>query len=178
MKSIMDNCIAYYSLEREELMIETVILFSALSTAIAGIVSGIQRVLKKKQGVNLMIDLGSGKKYEVNSKDLTQNQIADLLKHISDDVQPKKTTQNNQEGNVQLDVMLLIIPGIIALAFATTFIYLLIQHQGDAGYKTPDELRTAMTTIIGYYFGIGASTALNKGQTVTPEELAKAIAER
>ncbi|MGA2939222.1 MAG: hypothetical protein ABSF52_19290 [Syntrophobacteraceae bacterium] len=71
----------------------------------------------------------------------------------------------NLKGHVAVEALLLIVPGIIALMFAGTFVYLLIANQGDPNYSTPKELTAAMTTIIGYYFGIGASHAIRAKQS-------------
>jgi len=81
------------------------------------------------------------------------------------------TSNSKEKGSIVLEVLLLVIPGIIALLFASTFIYLLVENKGNPNYQTPGELRSAMTTIIGYYFGIGAATAVSKGKKVTIEEL-------
>ena len=55
--------------------------------------------------------------------------------------------------------------------FAGTFVYLLIKNSASPTYATPTELTTAMTAIIGYYFGVGASSAFRAGKTVTEERV-------
>ncbi len=60
-------------------------------------------------------------------------------------------------GYVSVEALLLIVSGIIALMFAGTFVCLLIANQGNPNDSTPKELTAAMTTIIGYYFGIGTN---------------------
>ncbi len=72
---------------------------------------------------------------------------------------------NNLKGYVTAEALLVIVPGIIALLFAGTFVYLLIANQGNPNYSTPTELSAAMTTIIGYYFGIGTSKAIRAKQS-------------
>ena len=71
----------------------------------------------------------------------------------------------NLSGYVAVEALLLIVPGIIALMFAGTFVYLLIANQENPNYSTPKELTAAMTTIIGYYFGIGTSSAIRANQS-------------
>jgi hypothetical protein len=84
-----------------------------------------------------------------------------------------KTSRNKigQEGYAGVEALLLIVPGIIALLFAGTFVYLLIHNQGNPNYSTPKELGAAMTTIIGYYFGVGAASAINKSKAISVDEL-------
>jgi len=61
------------------------------------------------------------------------------------------------------EVCLNLTPAIIAILLALTMVFLLIAHRDTADYKTPDELRNALTVIIGYYFGRGVSGATSSG---------------
>ena len=50
--------------------------------------------------------------------------------------------------------MLYGVPAIIELTFTFALVYLLIANQSVLNYQTPEILKTGITTIIGYYFGV------------------------
>ena len=59
--------------------------------------------------------------------------------------------------------LLCVVPGLIALLFAATFAYLLIANNQTPNYTVPKELDSAIKVIIGYLFGVGASSKANEG---------------
>ena len=176
------------------MVVETILVVGAVTAGIAGIFSGIKRVFFKKEtdfkiklhsdGPKVDLDMAALDKY----LDTLTNEQAQMLEQLSkamerleklsEDRKPPSGHNSKEEGKILLDVLLLIVPGIIALGFAGTFIYLLIQNQDKPDYSTPKELQGAMTTIIGYYFGLGAATAMDKGQVVSAEDIAKALQNR
>ena len=94
------------------------------------------------------------------------------------DFEVKKTKKNDERGFILSDLFLYFVPGVIALLFAGTFVYLLISNQATPEYTTPKELSSAMTMIIGYFFGVGVSSAANKGKTLTEEDIKGLLATR
>lgn len=57
------------------------------------------------------------------------------------------------------DFVLLIVPAIIALAMVAASIYLMIWTDKEI----PAFLVNSMTTILGYYFGVGVASTANNG---------------
>jgi hypothetical protein len=156
-------------------------LFS-FSVAVIAALLGIAAILgfslgfrKRYRKSNISIRMHTGQKYEL-PPDIPKEDLDRLIEKISSDseiviTKPKKNTLTDDAGIVLIDFFLFIVPAIIALLFAGTFAYLLIAHQNNPDYATPKELSAAMTTIIGYFFGVGATTAANKGKTLTMEEI-------
>ncbi len=162
-------------------------MVAALLSSIAGIVgitAGIKSWLDRQLRPLTKI------KFEVKGESIEVAGLSDeQIKKIVSDIAALSDTMKNQKlgeskgpprpdpesGLVSVEALLLIVPGVIALMFAGTFIYLIIANQANPGYSTPKELGAAMTTIIGYYFGVGASTAINKSKTVSLEELSQQL---
>jgi hypothetical protein len=152
--------------------IEFLLAAAAASAGLSSIIAGISRFFsRKKKEVDITIEFKDGTKVKLKSDDVTPEQIQTILDSFAEDPKSTPPPRSPESGAVVLDLLLLVIPGIIALLFAGTFIYLLLQHQGNPEYSTPQELQSALTTIIGYYFGLGASTALNSGSTVSEGQL-------
>jgi hypothetical protein len=159
------------------------IITTALSgiMGLIGVIVGIKNWVRPKQKMKFKIEIDdkivdlSEVKSELE-KELILKVLGDT-KSAGASLKADKTLGKkvNQEGYADIEALLLVVPGIIAILFAGTFIYLLIHNQGNPDYSTPKELGAAMTTIIGYYFGIGASSAINKSKTVSVEELIKQL---
>lgn len=151
-------------------------------TAIVGI-SGVLKTIidlfiKKKRDISKITIQGkNGDKIEIPA-DIPVKDIEKLLRKVSaidiDDILKYDKTKN-EEGFVISEFFLYFVPGVIALLFAGTFIYLIVSHQQDPNYTTPKELSSAMTMIIGYFFGIGVSSAANKGKTLTENDIKRII---
>jgi hypothetical protein len=148
--------------------IEFLLAFGVISAGISGIIAGIKRLFRKKK---VTVELKDGTKVELKSDQVTPEQIQVILDSLADRPKTSGVPRSTESGTVVLEILLLVIPGIIALLFAGAFIYLLLQNQGNPNYSTPEELRGAMTTIIGYYFGLGAAKALNSVDTVSASQL-------
>lgn len=58
------------------------------------------------------------------------------------------------------DFVLLVVPAIIALAMVGTSVYLMVWTDKEI----PAFLVNSMTTILGYYFGIGVNSNLSNGK--------------
>jgi len=148
--------------------------------AVLGILLWASRWLAREKKSEFTIET-DGQKIEIPS-DLSAEELRKLLEIIKES--PKGTKKKEQSatssesGFVTTEFLLFVVPGVIALLFAGTFIYLLVANQNTPNYATPKELSAALTTILGYYFGVGASTAANKGKTVSARDVKKLIAER
>jgi hypothetical protein len=159
-------------------MFDFLLVGMSLILGIAGIVVGIvKRFVSRK--VNRIIIQSEDERINIpaniSKEDLEK--LREKLKEIEiGEIELKKDVSKNS-GLIKIDFLILVVPGIIALLFAGTFIYLIVSHQDTPNYTTPKELGAAMTTIIGYYFGIGASAAVNKGKTLSLEEIKKLIGE-
>jgi hypothetical protein len=70
------------------------------------------------------------------------------------DIEEKR---NKELGFIDQDFLLYAVPAIIALSFTFAIVYLLISNQSIANYQTPEILKTGITTIIGYYFGVAVN---------------------
>lgn len=148
----------------------TVMLVSSIA-GLLGLIKGVYTWLQRNNQVTITVQLDSGRKYEINTSQVSKEDIEKLLLRLTEPSETKSTPASKETGSVLAEVLLLIIPGLIALMLAGTFIYLLIVNQVTPNYSTPKELGAAMTTIMGYYFGLGASAAANKGQVLSPEEV-------
>lgn len=151
--------------------LEVLLAVGAASAGISGIIAGFKRLFRKKSDVKVTIELKDGTKLELKSDEVKPEQIQVILDSLADRPKTVEASRSTERGTVVLDILLLVIPGFIALLFAGTFVYLLLQNQGNPSYSTPEELRGAMTTIIGYCFGLGAATAVNSGNTVSEDRL-------
>ncbi len=160
-------------------MIETILLVAvSVVTGVIGVILGMKSYLKPvRKNRELRIEIGDRAIDLSKMNNLDINKILESIEKIQADKQENADAHRRQAGYVSVEALLLIVPGIIALMFAGTFIYLLIANQGNPNYSTPKELTAAMTTIIGYYFGIGASTAIRKSKTITPEDFKKLISQ-
>ncbi|MFZ2725279.1 MAG: hypothetical protein WAX77_03405 [Methylococcaceae bacterium] len=156
------------------------IAIAIISTIVSSfsLVQGIKKFKHRKESSvsEIKIKLKTGDIYEINTNNLSIKDIEEIILQLAkEDIEKNIEPVNSKEtGNILLEVLLLIIPAIIALLFAVTFVYLLVKNEANQQYATPKELQAAMTTILGYYFGIGASSAVNKGKILSPEEI-KAI---
>lgn len=81
------------------------------------------------------------------------------------------TGHRKDKSKVTSEILVLFVPAIIALLFAGTLAYLVIANQDHAEYIPPESLRNAISIIIGYYFGVGASTLLPKTKTLSEDEV-------
>jgi len=52
--------------------------------------------------------------------------------------------------------VLLVVPAIIALSMVAAAIFIMVVHPDQ---KIPDFMVNSLTTILGYYFGVGVSKA-------------------
>ena len=60
----------------------------------------------------------------------------------------------DEAGALDREFLTFVVPAIIAIAITFTVIYLLVAHQADPNYSVPEELKSALGIILGYYFGI------------------------
>lgn len=160
--------------------LDDIALLSAVG--VSGLVSVIVGITKtyfsRKAEHHIKIQMGDGKILEIDRSRTSNDEIEKLLDLLAETESPKEkksTFTSKESGGVLSEVLLLIIPGIIALMLAGTFIYLLIANQSIPNYSTPKELGGAMTTIMGYYFGLGASSVANKSEVLTHEQVKKLI---
>lgn len=160
--------------------IEVILASATTLLGFIGIVIGLRLFLSRKgRSISIKVKIGDTI-VEVNG--VKKEDVSKVLEKLTliEQAEPEKKVRkdNGQEGYASVEALLLIVPGIIALLFAGTFIYLIITNQGNPNYSTPKELSAAMTTIIGYYFGIGASSAINKGKIISIEEWEKSHKEK
>ncbi len=135
-----------------------------------------KRFFRRKKDKTITIKMENGSKYEIPS-DLPGEDFKKLLIKLKslENTEAKKAKKNNEAGFVSNDILVYIVPAIIAILFAVTFLYLIITNQGKPNYSVPKELSSAMTIIIGYFFGIGAANATNKGKTLSRDEINELI---
>jgi len=144
---------------------EIAVALISIVVSIAGIAKGLRTWFDgNDKKVCIEVD---GMKFAVG--EMRPETVEELMKVLT---KPPATTNKSPEGGFVLaEVLLFLVPGIIAVLFAAAFVYLAIANQNVPNYATPKELTAAMTTIIGYYFGVGASAAASKSNTVTVNEL-------
>ncbi|MCP4976248.1 MAG: hypothetical protein GY931_08820, partial [Maribacter sp.] len=85
----------------------------------------------------------------------------DVVGELEETVSTRK-----EDGFISREFLMYGVPAIIALTFTFALVYLLISNQNSASYQTPEILKTGITTIIGYYFGV----AVNDGPTKNIKE--------
>jgi hypothetical protein len=155
-------------------------------TAILGLSSVLKSIFnlkgKRKAKGSISINFKDGHRIEVPS-DIPHEDLEKLINRLKEteskdlgaSIVGVKQKEKNEGGFVTSEFLMYFVPGVIAIAFAGTFIYLIISHQDTAGYNIPKELSSAMATIIGYFFGVGVSNATNKGQQLSAEDIQKLI---
>ena len=157
--------------------IDIVLAITSSVIGITGIVKAVSEFLQSKKGKSsIKISISEGNRIEIpgNTSPEEIEKLIEKLQQIDNiEVELKKDALNNEKGFILSEVFLYLVPGIIALLFSGTFIYLIVNHQDKPNYTTPKELSSAMTMIIGYFFGVGAAAASNKGKTLTPDEIKK-----
>lgn len=157
------------------------IITAALSFVIGilGILIGVKNLIssKRKKKIRLKIDDKIIDISEVEKELILKVLKSSRVKKRPHTIGKTSSKKLSQEGYAGVEALLLIVPGIIALLFAITFVYLLIHNQENPTYSTPKELGAAMTTIIGYYFGVGASSAINKSKTISAEALNRELSQ-
>jgi len=130
------------------------------------------RMKRKKKQLYTIKDLEKLKK-------ILQSEITSLDRKIHDQIKTKNMKPHKEyrkeHGFFISDFFLYFVPGIIALLFAGTFVYLVVQNQENPNYSAPKELGSAMTMIIGYFFGMGVSSVANKGNTLTEEDVKRLV---
>ena len=158
-------------------------------TAVAGIASvlkGILGFLRKREKLpSIRIKTESGHQFEVPS-DISHEDLSKLINKLTESdkkdlgasIVGVKKDEKNEGGFVTSEFLMYFVPGIIAIAFAGTFIYLLIAHQDVDGYSIPKELSSSMATILGYFFGVGVSNAANKSDQLSAEDIQQLIADQ
>jgi len=155
-------------------------IFAAVLVGLMGVFTLIfnlkERFFKRKKDKIITIKMRNGSKYEIPS-DLPEEDFKKLFIKLKslENTDVKKVQKNNEAGLVSNDFLVYIVPAIIAILFAVTFLYLIIANQGKTDYSVPNELTSAMTTIIGYFFGIGVANATNKGKPLSKYEINELI---
>jgi hypothetical protein len=150
---------------------EIAVALISIVVSIAGIAKGL-RAWFERNDTKVCIEV-DGMKIAIG--EVRPEAVEELVKVLTKG-RGQATTKSPEAGFVLAEVLLFLVPGIIALLFAGAFVYLSIANQTVPNYTTPKELTAAMTTIIGYYFGVGASTAASKSNTVTASELEQKLA--
>ena len=80
-----------------------------------------------------------------------------------------------------LEVVMTLVPALIALALVVAFVYLVIENSAVVDYEVPGALVNSLTTILGYYFGVATTTAATKtsgDQQISPEIIAALLKNR
>jgi len=155
-------------------------IFAAVLVGLIGVFTLIfnlkEGFFKRKKDKTITIKMRNGSKYEIPS-DLPEEDFKKLFIKLKslENTDVKKVQKNNEAGLASNDFLVYIVPAIIAILFAVTFLYLIIANQGKTDYSVPNELTSAMTTIIGYFFGIGVANATNKGKPLSKYEINELI---
>lgn len=153
--------------------------------ALLGILSLFKGIFsyKNKEDKTILMKLKDGTILKIPS-DISNKDFEKLIPKLRDvetidniKTKLKKNENLNEAGFISSEFFLFFVPGIIALLFAGTFVYLIIVKRDIPNYSTPKELGSAMTTIIGYFFGVGVTTAANKGKTLELSDVKKLIDE-
>ncbi len=133
------------------------------------------RMKKKKEQLYIITDLEKLRKMLLSEVTSLDRKIHDQKK--TKNMKPHKE-HRKEHGFVISDFFLYFVPGIIALLFAGTFVYLVVQNQENPNYSAPKELGSAMTMIIGYFFGMGVSSVADKGNTLTEEDVKRLVSSK
>jgi hypothetical protein len=121
-----------------------------------------------------------GKSLSENDRKELEVKLAGLEKIIEDYRTGKmeEKTKNKQQGFISQDFMLYAVPAIIALTFTFTLVYLLISNQSNVNYQSPEVLKSGLSTIVGYYFGVAVKESPKEKSSpseMSPEEFKKQI---
>jgi len=155
-------------------------IFAAVLVGLMGVFTLIFNLkkgfFKRKKDKTITIKMENGSKYEIPS-DLPEEDFKKLLIKLKslENTDAKKAIKNNEAGLVSTDILVQLVPAIIAILFTVTYLYLIIANKGKTDYSVPKELTSAMTTIIGYFFGIGVANATNKGKPLSKDEINELI---
>lgn len=94
---------------------------------------------------------------------------------IIDDYYTKEKEKEKENGYVVRDFLIYVIPGIIAVLFSGTYVYLIISNQHVQNYKAPEELADTLKAILGYFAGLTASSVSSKDDVLSKEDVRKII---
>lgn len=165
---------------------EVLIAIASAAFGVLGIYIGVSNILRRgkepKSAVTTLAIERYGERLEVDTKTLSADELEKVfqaLTRVSERKKRRSVTRaapTQEQGYITSEFLVYVVPGVIALLFAIAFVYLLVHNDGTAGYSVPKELTTAMTTIVGYYFGIGASAATHKAKHLTAAEARRLIA--
>ncbi|OED85093.1 hypothetical protein [Vibrio crassostreae] len=86
-----------------------------------------------------------------------------------------KRSSNKQSGFMSHDFLLYAVPAIIALTFTFTLVYLLVANQAVENYQSPEVLKSGLSTIIGYYFGVAVKNSPPQDPDKRLDELQKQL---
>jgi hypothetical protein len=134
-------------------------------TAVAGvfgIITGIRKTKSTSSLSQLKIEIDDSR--PELEKVLSKEEIESFVSKIeSVEVQQKaqqkvQVASHKQGGGATKNFLVYIVPGVVALALVGLYIYLHATNAGNSAYKTPEDLSSLMTVVIGYLFGAGAAS--------------------
>ena len=124
------------------------------------------------------------KRYEEEKASLTEKEKFEVEEHLykyetiikeyyNGTLSTKKS--NKQSGFISHDFLLYAVPAIIALTFTFTLVYLLVANQTVENYESPEVLKSGLSTIIGYYFGVAVKNSPPQNPDKRLDELQKQL---
>ncbi|WP_320151037.1 hypothetical protein [uncultured Tolumonas sp.] len=142
---------------------DTVGMILILVSTILGLISLFAQYYHRKK-INSELDLIESRvrSRRENLKNLPESDRITIEQELSAiemkiaELRPQKYFKNRQNGSVTQELLLHIVPVVIALSFTFTLIYLLIINQNNQNYQSPEVLKNGLSIIIGYYFGVAA----------------------
>ncbi len=120
------------------------------------------------KGAKIIIELQGGERYEV--KDLSDEEAKEIIARLAG---KSRGVKDPQSGAVSIELILVGVPALIALGLVSALIYQIV-----TGQDVHEILTTAIPTLLGYYFGMGASQAMEKSKPITREDLARLLPEQ
>ena len=121
----------------------------------------LMRAKRKKEVIASMMKILDESDEEILEMELKR--LAEHNERIKRDMQERSQQQHDgpsdhsKKGFLYVEVLVYVIPAMISLCLVGTFIYLIINNQSTPDYKCPEELRSGLSTVLGFYFGMGAS---------------------
>jgi hypothetical protein len=155
--------------------VELILGIVSLTVGLSGLIYGLVRSFAGKPAARFSVKTPRGTVIFELCKDLSEQERTSLIEKLKQinaaPTAPDKPPTSSKTGFVIADFFLWVVPSIIALAFVSVFLYLILKNQHDPNYTVPKDLKAAMVLILIYFFGMGGSRAAKKGTPLSMEEL-------
>lgn len=144
------------------LILGTIVALAAIYYTVRGLIRS--RRMKYWGPMLITIEDPSGKKFSLQASDLSYDDLTKLVTILKSNSSRHKAL-SSQSGAVSVETLLMIVPAVIALLLVITIVIMSLMEK-----EVKEHLVNSLAVIIGYYFGVGASST-SRGRTITPDQV-------